>query len=75
MSRLSALQDLDPEGGGRAMIYTSHGLMTAADLEEYRQDYDWDELRESGSDDECELKQPAPVASPDGEVTTEAQEG
>jgi len=26
------------------MTYTSHGLMTAADLEEYRQDYGWDEL-------------------------------
>lgn len=26
------------------MIYTGHGLMTAADLEEYRRDYDWDEL-------------------------------
>lgn len=26
------------------MIYTSHGLMTQADLDEYRQDYDWDEL-------------------------------
>jgi hypothetical protein len=37
------------------MIYTSHGLMTAADLEEYRQDYDWDELRQrEPEDDECE---------------------
>ena len=26
------------------MTYTSHGLMTAADLEEYRQDTDWYEL-------------------------------
>ena len=26
------------------MTYTSHGLMTAADLEEHRQDTDWYEL-------------------------------
>jgi hypothetical protein len=37
------------------MIYTSHGLMTTADLEEYRRDYDWDELSEAEpqGDDGC----------------------
>ena len=36
------------------MTYTSHGLMTAADMDEYRQDYDWDELcPEPESDDGC----------------------
>ena len=34
------------------MTYTSHGLMTAADLEEYRQDYDWDELAQPEPDDD-----------------------
>jgi hypothetical protein len=37
------------------VTYTTHGLMTAADLEEYRRDYDWSELRqpESQDDDGC----------------------
>lgn len=36
------------------MTYTSHGLMTPADMEEHRQDYDWDELREpEPNDDAC----------------------
>lgn len=37
------------------MIYTTHGLMTAADLEEYRRDTDWYELYErEPQGDECE---------------------
>lgn len=37
------------------MIYTTHGAMTAADLEEYRQDTDWYELHQpEPQDDECE---------------------
>lgn len=37
------------------MIYTSHGLMTAADLEEYRQDTDWYELHgDPQEDDACD---------------------
>jgi hypothetical protein len=41
------------------MIYTSHGLMTAADLEEYRLDTDWYELhRREPQDGECEHARP-----------------
>jgi hypothetical protein len=36
------------------MTYTSHGYMTAADMAEYRQDYDWDELREPDEGEACE---------------------
>lgn len=36
------------------MIYTSHGLMTQADLEEYRQATDWYELHPHGPDDEAD---------------------
>lgn len=32
------------------MIYTTHGLMTAADLEEYRRDTDWYEQREDSGE-------------------------
>jgi hypothetical protein len=40
-----------PEGG----IYTSHGLMTGADLDEYRRDTDWHELhRPVPEADQCE---------------------
>ena len=36
-------------------MYTSHGLMTSADLEEYRQDTDWYELNQrKPQPDECE---------------------
>ena len=36
------------------MTYTSQGLMTAADLEEYRQDTDWYELNPpEPQDDGC----------------------
>ena len=35
------------------MTYTSHGLMTAADMEECRRDYDWDELRQPEPDDDA----------------------
>lgn len=36
------------------MIYTSHGLMTPADLEEYRVDTDWYESHPRiPQDDEC----------------------
>lgn len=36
------------------MTYTSHGLMTAADLEEYRRDTDWYEVdRPEPDDDGC----------------------
>ncbi len=39
------------EGG----IYTTHGLMTPADLEEWRLDTDWYELnRREPNDDECD---------------------
>ena len=38
----------------RTMAYTSHGLMTSDDLEEYRRDYDWDELNpQPETDDGC----------------------
>ncbi len=41
------------------MIYTSHGLMTLADLEEYRRDTDWYELHprtpEEGECEHCRL--------------------
>jgi hypothetical protein len=37
------------------MPYTTHGYMTPADLEEYRQDTDWYELNQrEPQDDECE---------------------
>lgn len=40
---------------GEGLLVTSHGVMTAADLEEYRQDYDWDELHQRAPEDgECE---------------------
>lgn len=35
------------------MTYTSHGLMTPADLEEYAEDYDWGELNQPEPEDEC----------------------
>lgn len=41
-------------------VYTSHGFMTAADMEEYRQDTDWYEQHEQHvpRDDECEHGRP-----------------
>lgn len=36
------------------MIYTTQGAMTAADLEEYRQDTDWYELNPPEYQDEDE---------------------
>jgi hypothetical protein len=48
---VSALGSPGPEGG----IYTSHGLMTGADLGEYRRDTDWHELhRPVPEADQCE---------------------
>jgi hypothetical protein len=34
------------------MTYTSHGLMTPADMAEYRQDYDGDELNPPEPEDD-----------------------
>lgn len=37
------------------MIYTTQGAMTAADLEEWREDHDWDVMNRSEPEpDECE---------------------